>query len=66
MRYECAAELLENLELDEKCDAKIFNILSGLPSETTLGMASLLPNKDIIVDEKMNIFVDELHCGNMV
>lgn len=64
MRYECAAELLENLELDEKCDAKIFNILSGLPSETTLGMASLLPNKDIIVDEKMNIIVDELHCGN--
>ncbi len=64
LRYECAVELLENLELDEKCDAKIFSILSGLPSETTLGMASLLPNKDIIVDEKLSIMVDDIHCGN--
>lgn len=64
MRYECARELLENLELDEKCDAKISHMLSVLPSETTLGMASLLPNKNIKVDEDFDIFVDDLHCGN--
>lgn len=64
MRYECARELLENLDLDEKCDAKISHMLSVLPSETTLGMASLLPNKNIKVDESFDIFVDDLHCGN--
>lgn len=64
MRYECACELLDNLDLDEKCDAKIDHMLSVLPSETTLGMASLLPNKDIKVDGNLDIFVDDLHCGN--
>lgn len=64
MRYECARELLEHLELDEKCEAKMGHMLSVLPSETTLGMASLLPNKDIKVDDSLDIFVDEMHCGN--
>lgn len=64
MRYECARELLDNLDLDEKCDAKMGHMLSVLPSETTLGMASLLPNKKITVDDTLDIFVDDLHCGN--
>ncbi|MBR3573690.1 MAG: BREX-1 system phosphatase PglZ type A, partial [Lachnospiraceae bacterium] len=64
MRYECARELLDNLDLDEKCDAKMGHMLSVLPSETTLGMASLLPNKNISVDDTLDIFVDDLHCGN--
>lgn len=64
MRYDCARELLDNLDLDEKCDAKISHMLSVLPSETTLGMASLLPHKEIVVDEGLNITVDGMHCGN--
>ncbi len=64
MRYECARELLDNLDLDEKCDAKIDHMLSVLPSETTLGMASLLPNKEIKVDVDLDIYVDDFHCGN--
>lgn len=64
MRYECARELLDNLDLDEKCDAKINHMLSVLPSETTLGMASLLPHKEIVVDENLDITVDGMHCGN--
>lgn len=64
MRYECARELLENLDLDEKCDAKISHMLSVLPSETTLGMASLLPNKNIEVNDGFDIHVDDMHCGN--
>lgn len=64
MRYECARELLDNLDLDEKCDAKINHMLSVLPSETTLGMASLLPHKEIVVDENLDIIVDGMHCGN--
>ena len=39
LRYECARELLDNLDLDEKCDAKMGHMLGVLPSETTLGMA---------------------------
>lgn len=64
MRYECARELLDNLDLDEKCDAKMGHMLSVLPSETTLGMASLLPNKEIKVDDSLDITVDGMHCGN--
>lgn len=64
LRYECARELLDNLDLDEKCDAKISHMLSVLPSETALGMASLLPNKNIMVDDSLDIFVDNMHCGN--
>lgn len=64
LRYECARELLDNLDLDEKCDAKISHMLSVLPSETTLGMAALLPHNEIVVDENLNITVDGMHCGN--
>ncbi len=64
MRYECARELYDNLQLDEKCDATISHMLSVLPSETTLGMASLLPNVDIVVDDSLDIHVDGMHCGN--
>ena len=31
-RYECAKELQNNLDLDEKCDAKISHMLGVLPS----------------------------------
>lgn len=64
MRYECGRELLDNLELDEKCDASMHHMLGVLPSETTLGMASLLPHTDIRVNDSLDIFVDGLHCGN--
>ena len=44
--------------------SKISHMLSVLPSETTLGMASLLPHKEIKVDDSLDIYVDDLHCGN--
>ena len=55
---------MDNLDLDEKCDAKMGHMLGVLPSETTLGMADLLPNKNIKVDDTLDIFVDDMHCGN--
>ena len=64
MRYECARELLDHLALDEKCDAQMGHMLSVLPSETTLGMAALLPNNSITVDDSLDIYVDDMHCGN--
>lgn len=64
MRYECARELFDELNLDPKCDAKMDHMLSVLPSETTLGMASLLPNKEVEVTDKLEIKVDGMPCGN--
>jgi uncharacterized protein (TIGR02687 family) len=41
-------------------------MLSVLPSETTLGMASLLPHKEIVVDENLGVTVDGMACGNSI
>ena len=64
MRYECGRELLNKLDLDEKCEAEMKYMLSVLPSETTLGMASLLPHKIMSVDTKLDVTVDGMPCGN--
>lgn len=64
-RYECARELLEKLELDEKCEPKMECMLSVLPSVTSVGMASLLPHQEMNVDENMNVTVDGQACGDL-
>lgn len=64
-RYECAKELMEQLELDEKCTPKLECMISGLPSVTSVGMASLLPHKDLQIDEKLNVTVDGQTCGDL-
>lgn len=64
-RYECAKELMEQLELDEKCTPKLECMISGLPSVTSVGMASLLPHKNLRVDEKLNVTVDGQTCGDL-
>ena len=65
-RYECAKELMTKLELDEKCTPKLECMISGLPSVTSVGMASLLPHKELQIDEKMNVTVDGQACGDLV
>lgn len=64
-RYECAKELMERLELDEKCTPKLECMISGLPSVTSVGMASLLPHKELQVDDKLNVTVDGQTCGDL-
>lgn len=64
-RYECAKELMDRLELDEKCTSKLECMVSSLPSVTSVGMASLLPHKTLQVDEKMNVMVDGKNCGDL-
>lgn len=66
LRYECAKELMDRLELDEKCDAKIDCMLGVLPSVTSVGMASLLPHDDLQVDDKMNVTVNGGNCGDLL
>ena len=65
-RYECAKELMERLELDEKCTPKLECMISGLPSVTPVGMASLLPHKELQVDNKLNVMVDGHRCDDLV
>ncbi|WP_026519392.1 BREX-1 system phosphatase PglZ type A [Butyrivibrio sp. FCS006] len=65
LRYECAMELINRFEFDEKCTAKMDVMLSGLPSVTSVGMASLLPHKELLVDEKLNISIDGSACGDL-
>jgi len=52
LRYEAANELLNELHSDAKSQARIFHMLTGIPSNTSLGMANLLPNKSICIDKK--------------
>lgn len=65
-RYECAKELMERLEMDEKCTPKLGCMISSLPSITPVGMASLLPHEEMKVDEKLNVTVDGQTCGDLI
>ena len=47
LRYEAAYELLTQMHIDPKHQAKIGYMLSSLPSNTKLGMANLLPRNKI-------------------
>lgn len=64
-RYECAKELMEQLELDEKCTPKLDCMISSLPSVTSVGMASLLPHNELQVDDKLNVTVDGQNCCDL-
>jgi len=49
LRYEVASELYENILVDNrlKGKAELGNMIAPVPSITKVGMASLLPNKDL-------------------
>ena len=66
LRYECAKELMSKLELDEKCDARMDAMIGVLPTVTSLGMASLLPHKELYVDSEMNATVDGNLCADII
>ena len=66
LRYECAMEMMSRFEFDEKCTAKMDAMLSCLPSVTSVGMASLLPHKELKVDKNLNVTVDGNGCGDLL
>lgn len=65
LRYEAGRELAELLNKELRGSAEIEAILGVLPSYTNLGMASLLPRKNIEIDEKGDIFVDGINTQGM-
>ena len=64
MRYEVAMTLFEKLKADEKANPSIEGILGVLPSNTALGMASLLPYKKIEYSEKFEVLIDGRACAS--
>lgn len=57
LRYEIAAELKEKLDEDPTRKTNIKPLVSTIPSNTALGMAALLPHKDIQYSPK-KVMVD--------
>ena len=51
MRFEIGHELHSRIRQEDRFDAQILPMLTTLPSFTQLGMASLLPNKEIIFSD---------------
>jgi uncharacterized protein (TIGR02687 family) len=55
LRYEVATELLNELHKDDKNISQIDFQLASLPSETSFGMANLLPGKNFTYDGEIKI-----------
>lgn len=60
LRYEAAEELLGLVRQEDRYEARLEPMLSLLPSYTQLGMAALLPNREISIaeDDSGTVFVD--------
>jgi uncharacterized protein (TIGR02687 family) len=61
LRYEAAADLAERINSENRFTAEVSAMFGGLPSYTQLGMASLLPGKELSVDtenETLSVTVD--------
>ena len=58
MRYEIGVELAERLGSETMGISKIDTMLSVVPSVTKLGMAALLPHREIDFDEKGRVLVN--------
>lgn len=59
LRYEVAAELTEALSHLTKGKATLDAVQAIFPGVTKFGMAALLPGKEISVNEKMDVFMDD-------
>lgn len=58
LRYEVGVELADKLNAETMGACEIEPLLGVLPSVTKLGMASLLPHRNIDIDENARVLVD--------
>lgn len=58
LRYEIGQEFVERIEKQEGYSAEVEPMLASLPSYTQLGMAALLPHKELTITEDGNVQVD--------
>ena len=60
LRYESAAELKDIIVAEDRYTASLNACLGSIPSYTQLGMASLLPNKTLTIEEGSDIvYIDD-------
>lgn len=61
LRYESASELREKILQEDRYTCELTPVLGSLPSYTQLGMAALLPNKQLsFKDNNDTVFIDGL------
>ena len=67
MRYEVGRELLDCIQREDRYEARISHALCMLPSYTQLGMAALLPNKELGFsgDSADTVLVDGIRSGGI-
>lgn len=56
-RYECGDELAKRLQSENRFEASISHLISSLPSYTQLGMASLLPHKELSIQDGTDLIL---------
>jgi uncharacterized protein (TIGR02687 family) len=66
LRYECGAELNKKLQSENRYESSIEPMVTSLPSYTQLGMASLLPHKNLSFNDKTDaVEVDGMSSSGM-
>ncbi len=61
LRYECGWEYLQRIQSEKRFEGELEYMVSSLPSYTQLGMASLLPNKNISIQSNSEyVLIDGL------
>ncbi len=55
LRFEVAEECMREIRSLDRFDAELTTMISALPSYTQLGMASLLPNRDLEITDKGDV-----------
>lgn len=63
LRYESAEELNTLLTNERKCKSELDYMQGVLPSYTKLGMAALLPNNSIAINEKYDVLVNGINSN---
>ena len=66
LRYEVGYSLFRKFRADEKCKVKIEPVLSVLPSYTRLGMAALLPHRNLELTDDFEVLVDGRTCNDTI
>ena len=64
-RYEAAQELSEQLNGQFRVQATLSSLLGVLPSYTALGMAALLPHKQLEYNHKAEVSIDGQPCASL-
>lgn len=65
LRYEVGQSIFEQLQANEKCEAKLSAMTSMLPSITRYGMAALLPHRSVTIDDDYKVLCDGAACEDL-